>query len=154
MKVLCRAIAGTFTASAGITQVTRSVRFWETDDHTDAFVLQYCNWRIFYPFDENSQIEYFFFSVIKVMKMMMMMMKMRKAIRSTISWITHPLGPFWSKGSWRPFSTRQSCKKTGIFCRQRQIEFANIANTCVYRYNKYPIANTSSKNIISGTSNV
>ena len=27
MKVLCRAIAGTFTASAGITQVTRSVRF-------------------------------------------------------------------------------------------------------------------------------
>ena len=27
MKVLCRVIAGTFTASAGITQVTRSVRF-------------------------------------------------------------------------------------------------------------------------------
>ena len=38
MKVLCRVIAGTFTASAGITQVTRSVRFWETDDNTDAFV--------------------------------------------------------------------------------------------------------------------
>ena len=84
------------------------------------------------------------FPVILVMKMMMMMMmKMCKAIRSTVSWVTHPLGPFWSKGSWRPFSTRQSCKKTGIFCRQRQIEFANIANPCVYRYNKYPIANTS-----------
>ena len=27
MKVLCRVIAGTFTASAGIIQVTRSVRF-------------------------------------------------------------------------------------------------------------------------------
>ena len=32
-------------------------------------------------------------------------------------------------------------QKTGIFCQQGQIEFANIANPCVYRYNKYPIAN-------------
>ena len=45
----------------------------------------------------------------------MMTMKKCKAIRSTISWVTHPLGPFWSKGSWRPLSTQQSCKKNRHF---------------------------------------
>ena len=81
------------------------------------------------------------FSMILVMKMMMMMMMMvwwwrwKSAKQSEAQFLGSPthLGHSDPKGPGGHCPPSKVAKKQAFFCQRKQIEFANIANPCVYR---------------------